>query len=1036
MSFANTEFKQLEKYKKISYEQHKKFLKEYKTLLEKYPELGRILRTPSLTPYKPNRTKAQDTVTVLVIRCEFQPDTNPLTSGDGTMCDTPKGSMYNPDGTHSLDYDPPHDSIYFSCLMSALRDYYLKVSYGKLLIKYTIAPKGFFNAYRLPHKMEYYGAPDNFVLGLFTLFRDAILACDADTNFRVGDYDYFIILHAGCSWQAQAPFMDTPYDIFAAYIPYADYFPPIITREGKPVYGGIIYPESNWHYYMSFMQGGLAHEFAHALGALDLYDVTLSTMGMGGWALMGTGNWNMMGLVPPRLCAWHRILLGFEKPITITQDTSVYLVRPGLPGTHIIRIPINSHEYFLLENRIAYMHPDTSREDPDSNGFRVWRYGVLTKINDYDISLPTGIDSGGILIWHIDSAKIAQFEDSNMINVGYPKGVDLEEADGIQDFELPILQIWDIDATFYGSPYDAFYKGNNERFDAESSPNSNANEGGNSRITITIGEFGDSTKVTIKFQWQLTGFPKNELGFTDVNSPIAYDLNNDGVKEILLATNPVAQIETTGVEIDTYYIGRIHAFEPNGEPYLGYENGILVDSLPPIISQLTIGDVNGDGKVEIIVPNYSGVAVFTDSGSFIDSISTKEIISSIPVLHDITGDNILDIIVPDDEGYLHAYSMVGNNLTELDGFPFWLGQRTRSGVLVLDSLIYALSGSGKLFLITPHGKVIRSILPENLTFTGSSPIASDIDGDGNKEILVVQGTGDIYAVNSQCTSIVWQRKVPDSTYWYAWLNTSQPALADINKDGLCELIFAFGSKIYVLNQNGAYVDNFPIDTRIYQKTQWDTLHNTLEEYYKYWIISSIVVADIDEDGYKDIIVGLPTGKILAINYLGKPIEYFPIATNGEVYSTPFIDDIDNDGDVDIVYATNKGELGVLDLPGKFEPTHWYTIGANIYHNGVYEFTPEPTYANIFNDKNFYVYPNPARRDGFTIRYELGNGVKSIKFMIFNVAGDILYKFTGDVTPGVHDREVKYTLPRGLYILRAEVKTGSKKLVRFKKFGVM
>ena len=135
----------------------------------------------------------------------------------------------------------------------------------------------------------------------------------------------------------------------------------------------------------AYLQGGLCHEFAHSksVGLLDLYDVSGETMGMGGWALMGTGNWNQLGLVPPRICAYNRVITGYDEPIVLEGNADSLPIKwAGSMDTltpRIYKVPINKDEYFLIENRWVYFNPDTVHyvnpctTNVDSNGARVWK---------------------------------------------------------------------------------------------------------------------------------------------------------------------------------------------------------------------------------------------------------------------------------------------------------------------------------------------------------------------------------------------------------------------------------------------------------------------------------------------------------------------------------------------------------------------------------------------------------------------------------------------------------------------------------------
>jgi M6 family metalloprotease-like protein len=148
--------------------------------------------------------------------------------------------------------------------------------------------------------------------------------------------------------------------------------------------------------------GVFAHEFGHALGLPDLYATSsdATNEGIGEWGLMGAGNWNIP-TSPSHMEAWSKMELGWAPVQTISTNQHVVLDQIETSGS-IVRINIpNTTEYFLLENR--------------------QRVGS-------DVALK----STGLLVWHVDSATVADNWDANSIqNITDHKGLDLVEADGL-----------------------------------------------------------------------------------------------------------------------------------------------------------------------------------------------------------------------------------------------------------------------------------------------------------------------------------------------------------------------------------------------------------------------------------------------------------------------------------------------------------------------------------------------------------------------------------------------------------------------------
>jgi M6 family metalloprotease-like protein len=162
--------------------------------------------------------------------------------------------------------------------------------------------------------------------------------------------------------------------------------------------------------------GTTAHEFGHAIALPDLYDTGGGTQGIGEWGLMGSGGYTSANS-PAHLSAWSKERLGWATVLPLAA-AGTHVLPPVVSAdtVHLVRPPAgfaNSRgEYFLLENKQA-SGSDTAN--------------VLTGGN-------AGPKQGGLLLWHIDSVKVAA--PGNSVNSGLPHGVALEQADGLGQLQL------------------------------------------------------------------------------------------------------------------------------------------------------------------------------------------------------------------------------------------------------------------------------------------------------------------------------------------------------------------------------------------------------------------------------------------------------------------------------------------------------------------------------------------------------------------------------------------------------------------------
>lgn len=171
--------------------------------------------------------------------------------------------------------------------------------------------------------------------------------------------------------------------------------------------------------------GVVAHELGHGLGLPDLYDIEGlaqgPSVGIGRWGLMGMGS-EVTPSSPARMEAWSLNEMGWVALDTLTAS-GTYTMDPApiFDTAFVVRVRgTNTRgEYFLLENRQA-SQADTA----------------LIRLMCARSANPAGC-AGGLLIWHVDSAKLAPGRD---VNHGPIHGLALKQADGFRNLEADEVQ--------------------------------------------------------------------------------------------------------------------------------------------------------------------------------------------------------------------------------------------------------------------------------------------------------------------------------------------------------------------------------------------------------------------------------------------------------------------------------------------------------------------------------------------------------------------------------------------------------------------
>ena len=169
--------------------------------------------------------------------------------------------------------------------------------------------------------------------------------------------------------------------------------------------------------------GTVAHETGHSFGLPDLYDTGPGvTEGVGQWDIMSSGSF-ITGFSPARMSAWSLNELGWITLRQLTTTGTYTLDAAALSDTaFMVRVQGSNPrgEYYLLENR--------QRQQSDSAliRFHCQRAGAASTC------------PGGLLVWHVDSAKIAQ-SFSNDVNDGAIHGLAVVQADAFGNLDAPAI---------------------------------------------------------------------------------------------------------------------------------------------------------------------------------------------------------------------------------------------------------------------------------------------------------------------------------------------------------------------------------------------------------------------------------------------------------------------------------------------------------------------------------------------------------------------------------------------------------------------
>jgi len=505
--------------------------------------------------------------------------------------------------------------------------------------------------------------------------------------------------------------------------------------------------------------------------------------------------------------------------------------------------------------------------------------------------------SAGPVIWAGIGLLLASFFPENVLSGVYPSDVIVLSGKRV----------------FYSSPATADFNGDGYKeivvggedgmlYVLSTSDGSNWNTVWSRQCNIDIEAAGPPTHRTV-----------NEIA----SAPAIADLDRDGRLEIIVSMGGDIHVEDINLRenggVLVYTFNSAWNFSLKGDwpqpkidavgqhPGFGYPDGLW----DGIMTTPAIGDLDGDGDLEIVVAgidrrvhawHHTGQAVagwpiyrYDEQGNDKNDALLRGGLSS-PALGDLDGDGKLEVVVATMSPPWDMTQPVTSTNPNYNYATLWAWHGDSSPVAGFP------------------------IVTEQV-FT-SSPALGDIDGDGRPEIVI--GTGGDTLPGRQ--NVVWAYN-HDGSLLANWPRITQgpmpgsPALADIDKDGLKEVIIGCGTKfwetdcgdgnakLYAWNSDGSNVPGFPAQPE--SASFWKN--------GSYSMPFTPIVADYNGDGSLDILI-TQTGSwgvtLVGANGVTREKREINMEQKG-LFSSPVIDDIDNDGFFEIIAAGGTDSNGLV-----------------------------------------------------------------------------------------------------------------------------
>jgi RHS repeat-associated protein len=334
-------------------------------------------------------------------------------------------------------------------------------------------------------------------------------------------------------------------------------------------------------------------------------------------------------------------------------------------------------------------------------------------------------------------------------------------------------------------------------------------------------------------------------------------------------------------------------------------------------STIAIGDLDGDGLVELVAPSVNGrIYVYRgdgqDAGNGTPVLWTSDAVgpAAEPALADLDGDGDAEIVVVGKNGtfaFHHDGQLMWSNPAVVSYFAAedfgWGGPSIGNLDLDPEPEIAIAAADDALYVLDHLGNVLYS---DPLTSSRPTvPVLADITGDGVLDIAVADSWTLKVIDFFNGGVLAWSRELPDPIAVLGGAGSfGAPAIADLDGDGRPEIVLNWGHVIEALQDDGSLLWRYETgQTNLFRP-------------------SAVTIADVTGDGQVNVVTAsavsagfiISNHQLMVLDAAGSLVWQQDVADNTASASGVAAQDLTGNGVWEIIWNGNVDGLLLLNGP--------------------------------------------------------------------------------------------------------------------------